>query len=104
MVLKCQSLDCIHNDKEGKCFAKKIAIDGRSAQTTSGTNCSSYIPSYEFQNSEFADDFMEFGKKPADANDITCAAMNCKFNVNQSCIASSVKINSKDSSCETFEI
>ena len=103
-MLKCQSLDCIHNDKEGKCFAKNIVIDGRTAQTTYGTSCGSYVPSYNFQNYEFAEDFMDINNMPSDAENITCAAMNCRFNVNQACVASNVKINKDDASCETFEL
>jgi len=103
IMLKCQRTDCLHNDKEGKCFAKKIAIDGRTAQTTSGTSCSSYIPAHDFQNSEFADDFMDIDEVPSGVQNIDCAAKNCRFNDNRACIAADVKINSEDASCETFQ-
>ena len=102
-MLKCQSLDCMHNDKKGRCFAKKIAIDGRTAQTTSDTNCGSYVPDYDFQNYEFAEDFLNIDNGPSDTQNIKCAAQNCKYNANQICTATSVKINSKDASCETFQ-
>ena len=102
-MLKCQKIDCLHNDKNGKCYAKKIAIDGRTAQTTSETNCSSYIPAYDFQNYEFADDFMDIDNGPSDTQNIICAARICKFNTDQICTALNVKINSKDASCETFQ-
>ncbi|MCL2559449.1 MAG: DUF1540 domain-containing protein [Turicibacter sp.] len=102
-MLKCDSTDCLHNDKEGKCFAKHIAIDGRSAQTTAETVCSSYVSDHDFQNYEFAEDFMGFNATPANEQNITCAAQNCKYNVGQACVATKVKINSEDASCETFE-
>ena len=102
-MLKCQSLDCLHNDKKGKCFAKKIAISGRTAQTTSETICDSYAPDYDFQNAEFAAEFMNIDTGPSDTQNIKCAALNCKFNTEQLCTATSVQINSNDASCQTFQ-
>ena len=102
-MLKCQSFDCVYNDKEENCFAKHISIDGRSAKKTSQTMCTSYLPENEFQNTEFAEDFMAIKKVPADVNNIVCAAQNCRFNQKQKCQAAHVKINSRSASCETFQ-
>ena len=107
-MLKCGSLDCAYNDKTGKCFAKNISIDGRSAQTTGETTCASYTPDgSNFANMEFASDFMDLGAvKAASASGspkITCDAMNCRFNNNRACTARDVEINPVDASCETFE-
>ena len=104
-MIKCGSLDCAYNDKSGKCFARNISIDGRSAQTTSETRCSTYTPDgSRFQNMEFANDFMDLGAaKAADTQNITCSAMNCFFNKNRSCTASNVEINPTDASCDTFK-
>ena len=105
-MLNCESKDCIYNDKTGKCFAKNISIDGRSAQTTAGTTCASYVPDGgNFQNLEFATDFMDMGavKTASDTQNIKCEAMNCRFNSNKMCTAANVEINSKDASCETFQ-
>jgi len=92
----------MYNDKTGKCFAKNISIDGRSAQTTGGTTCASYVPGGTFLNAEFADDFMEMGRASGVQN-IKCEAMNCRFNNNTKCTAGNVKINSQNASCETFQ-
>ena len=104
MALNCQSYDCIHNDKDGKCFAKNINIDGRSAKTTSGTTCNSYVPTGEAHAYEFAEEFMEAEKMSSDRRNIKCDAKNCRFNNNQACMASNVQINETDASCETFKL
>ena len=101
-MLSCKSFDCAHNDKNGKCHAKKINIDGRSALTTAGTRCSSYKPEYEFQNNEFADDFFTTFDNEADVENINCQAMGCRYNDNSECTAAEVEINADDASCETF--
>lgn len=105
-MLKCDSLDCAFNDNTGKCFAKNISIDGRSAQTTSETTCATYTPnSGNFANMEFANDFMDLGaSKAADTQNIKCDAMNCRYNNNEKCTASRVQINSNAASCETFQL
>lgn len=106
-MLRCNCFDCAYNDKGGKCFARNISIDGRSAQTTSETNCATYTPdTANFTNMEFANDFMDLGaaKAATDAPSISCDAMNCRFNTNQRCTASNVLINKKNASCETFQL
>ena len=105
-MLKCGSLDCAYNDKSGKCFAKNISIDGRSAQTTGGTVCASYKPGGAFSNAEFADDFMSFGttRTASDTQNIQCGAINCRFNRNNACTAANVEINPNNASCETFKL
>jgi len=105
-MLKCGSLDCAYNDKSGKCFAKNISVDGRSAQTTGETTCATYTPDgSNFTNMEFANDFMDLGtaKAASVSPNITCDAMNCRFNNNRACTASNVEINPSDASCETFK-
>jgi len=106
-MLKCGSLDCAYNDKSGKCFAKNISIDGRSAQTTGETTCASYTPDgSDFMNMEFANDFMDLGtaKSVVNSPSITCDAMNCRFNNNRECTARNIEINPVDASCETFQL
>jgi len=106
-MLRCNSLDCAYNDKGGRCFARNISIDGRSAQATSETTCATYTPEPSgFINTEFARDFMDLGaaKAATDAPSISCDAMRCRFNTNQKCTAANVEINSNDASCETFQL
>ena len=103
MMLKCNSTDCIFNDQGGGCFASNISVTGRNAKTTSETNCATY-QSKSDQNTEFANDFMEMGKREVKNNNIICDALNCAYNKNTSCMASNVQINSGDASCETFRL
>jgi len=103
MALNCQSYNCIHNDKEGKCFARNIKIGGKNAKTTSSTTCNSYFPAENSQSYEIANEFIETDKFSSDRRNIKCEAKNCRFNMNKACIASNVKINDKDASCETFQ-
>jgi len=103
MALNCQSYDCVHNDKEGKCFAKMIAVGGVNAQTTAGTTCDSYVLAGSSQSYEFASEFMEAHKVPSGVRSIKCAAKNCKYNRNQDCTATTVEIDNQNARCETFE-
>ena len=103
MALNCQVHNCFYNDKEGKCFAKTIAIGGVNAQTTAGTTCESYVPDENSQNYEFAADFMEANHSPSDVQNIKCAARNCRFNVDTACKAITVEIDNQNARCETFE-
>jgi len=103
MALRCQRLDCIHNNKEEKCFAQTIDVVGKNAQTTAGTTCNSYAPAGGSQNYEFANEFMDGYTMPSGTQNIKCAAENCTYNYNTACTAESVEINYQDASCETFE-
>jgi len=106
MALNCQRYDCVHNDKDGSCFARVIAIDGVNAQTTAGTHCDSYVPiGGGSQNFEFASEFMGpmgTDKMPANVQNIICEAQNCKFNYNRDCTADYVAIDNESARCETF--
>ena len=103
MALNCQRYDCGHNDKEGKCFAKTIAIGGVNAQNTDGTTCNSYSPTKGSQNSEFASEFIWTDKLSSDVHNIKCEARNCKYNVNLDCTAEIVEIDNINARCETFQ-
>jgi len=105
MALNCISYNCIHNDNDGKCFAKIIAVKGRNATTTDSTTCDSYVPAKEWQNFEFANDFMEAEVLPSNAQNIKCSAKNCMYNFNTACTATNVEIDEQDanSSCITFK-
>ena len=106
MALNCQRYDCGHNDKEGQCFAKVIAIGGINAQTTAGTICDSYAPMGSSYSYEFADEFVGAAgvdKMPSNVQNITCEAQGCKFNYNRDCTAVAVEIASTNARCETFQ-
>jgi len=102
MALNCQSYDCGHNNKEGNCFAKTIAIGEIDAQTTTETTCESYVPGEGSQNYEFANEFMEADKLPSSVRNIKCEARNCHYNNNQDCTAEIVRIDNTNAHCETF--
>jgi len=102
MSLKCQEYGCVHNDKEGKCFAEIIVIDGKNAKTTANTTCNSYASDEGTQSYEFANEFIE-DKLASDAKNIVCAARNCMYNTDTACTAANVKINNENASCETFK-
>jgi len=101
MTLKCQTVDCIHNDKE-RCFAQVIEVIGKHAETTASTTCNSYVAGGRSQNYEFANEFTATEKPPSDAKNIKCAAMRCFFNDNQACTATNVAIDNVNARCETF--
>ena len=103
MALRCQKLDCIHNDKEEKCFARVIDVIGKYAETSASTTCNSYVPVRGSQHYEFASDFMENGTSPSDSQNIICAAERCLFNEHQICTATSVLIDNVNARCETFK-
>lgn len=102
MALNCESFDCIHNDNDGKCFAKIIAVRGREAKTSDKTVCHSYVPTNGWLNFEFAHDFMEADISPSNTQNIKCAAEKCMYNFKAKCTARSVLIDDTESSCETF--
>ena len=101
MTLRCQTLDCVHNDKE-KCFAQVIEVIGKHAETTASTTCNSYAAAGSLQNYEFANEFMATDKSPSDAQNIKCAAERCLFNDHQACTATDVAIDNVNARCETF--
>ena len=103
MALNCQSYDCIHNDKDGQCFAKIIAVKGRNAKTTASTTCDSYVPSTEWFNFEVANGFIEADTLPSHTQNINCTAKNCIYNVDTACTATHVVIDDQGASCETFK-
>jgi len=103
MALNCQSHDCIHNDKTGKCFAKQIDIRGKNAKNSAGTTCNSHTTSTSEHAYEFANEFMATDKTPAAGSNIKCGAKTCKFNHNQVCNATDVNITNHHASCETFK-
>ena len=101
MALNCQSYSCGHNDKEGKCYAKTIAIGGVNAQTTDGTTCESYITA-DSLNSEFANEFVWTDRLSSGVHNIKCEARSCKYNNNHDCTAELVEIDNTNARCETF--
>lgn len=103
MALNCESFDCLHNDKDGKCFAKVIAVRGRKAKNSDKTACHSYAPAKDWLNFEFAHDFMDADILPSNTQNIKCAAKNCMYNFDTVCTATSVLIDSTEASCETFK-
>jgi len=107
MALNCRRYDCVHNDKEGSCFAKVIAVSGANAQSTAGTTCESYVPMGDSsQNYEFATEFTGStgsDKTSSNVQNITCEAMNCRYNYNRDCTAMVVEIDNQNARCETFQ-
>ena len=104
MALNCQSYNCIHNDKDGKCFAINIEVMGRNAGSSSGTNCGSFVPENGSDHYEIAKEFINENKSPSNTTNINCAARNCMYNDNTACTASHVLIEDLDASCETFRL
>jgi|GEM_PF-890370 len=102
MALKCQAKDCVYNENNGECFANTVMIGNKNALTTSGTTCNSYVPNNQVELYELADDFLEPSTNASDVRNISCSATNCKYNHNQDCVATKVKINDQNASCETF--
>ena len=102
MALACRSYDCVHNNKEGKCFAQMIDISGRTAKMISGTTCSSFIQGSPYY--EIADEFMADVKYSSNTANIRCYAKHCRYNAHTVCKADHVLINDEDASCGTFEI
>ena len=106
MALNCQRYDCVHNNREGECYAKVIAIGGVNAQTTTGTTCDSYVPMGGSPNYEFAKEFigaMGEQKMPSNVQNVTCEAQNCRYNYSRDCTAPVVEIDYENAQCETFQ-
>ena len=93
--LKCNAEDCAYNHSL-ECKAGGIKVGGRQATSTSETVCASYV---NRANNGFTN---AIDNGYASTSDIKCEAENCKYNENLLCKAESVKINSSDSSCDTF--
>ena len=102
MAIKCQVHDCIYNEEGGKCFAKNVMIGNHNARSSAETRCNSYASETQIKNYEFSNEFLNSDVVPADANKIKCSAMNCRYNSNQDCTATTVVINHKNANCETF--
>jgi hypothetical protein len=94
--ITCSATTCTYNQKGG-CYATGIKVDGHKADTTRETVCSTYEnrESGSFSNSSLQSSITQ-------TQDISCAAVKCKYNDSGACTAKSIHINMDDASCETF--
>ena len=94
--LTCNATNCAHNhDRE--CKAGAINVGGRSAVSTDGTTCTTFVneASASFVNS--LDDLT------TETSNIKCEAHNCVHNENKGCHADSVEIDVQNACCNTFK-
>lgn len=94
--ISCSASSCTYN-KVGACYASGIKVDGKSADTTCETTCSTYENK---ESSSFSNSVQD--STVAQTSSISCAATNCKYNHSGDCNADSIHINMDDASCETF--
>lgn len=102
MSLNCSAKTCVHNDKEGKCYARFINVQKRQAGPRDPVKCGSYSRE-ESPDAEFAQDF-DFPRYQAESANIKCGAKPCIHHaVNGKCKADDVLISGNPAQCETFE-
>lgn len=100
MSVTCSATKCVHNDKDGNCYAKVIQVRGNHAQTSDSTLCHSFAPE-GLPDAEFAQEFDAPCHQAATAN-IKCGARKCKYQENNKCKADDVQISRDTACCETF--
>lgn len=95
--LNCADNTCAFN-KSGSCYASHIKIEGFDACITPETYCDSFRDAHSFNLSSSDDNTSLTGTQ-----NISCSAINCKYNFSGGCGASHVQINLENDSCETFQ-
>lgn len=101
MPVNCSAIRCIHNDKDGNCYARYIQIRGHQVKVKEGTTCHSFAPEEPF-DAEFALEF-DAPMLQATTSNIKCGACRCKYNASSKCKADNVDISQQTASCETFQ-
>jgi len=101
MSVNCSAIKCIHNDKDGNCYARYIQIRGHQVKVKDDTLCHSYIPE-TLQDAEFAQEF-DAPCHQATTSNIKCGACRCIYNASSKCKAENVKISQETANCETFQ-
>ena len=101
-VLECSVKTCSHN-MDNKCCLDSIKIEGRSANTTDGTLCSSFSLRKEGAMSNSMD------KNPSNTSQIMCEAVKCTYNQDCMCHAQSIDVSGRnacvcgETECATFK-
>lgn len=101
-MVKCQNYYCVYNGENDTCFTDVIAIKGKFANNSSETLCGSFTPKSSVSDAEFAKDFFEETRSPANVSSIECEASHCRFNRSYHCDAQQVEINEAGAKCLTF--
>jgi len=104
MNVFCKKGNCVHNDGEGSCLAKRIRIEGLEAQTKLGTSCATFSGQEDIYTVEFAADFMFDSEPTTSYKIINCEAVNCVYNSQGKCNAATVTIDEVNARCETFQL
>jgi len=102
MAVNCSAVKCVHNDKDGNCYAQVIQVRGSHATSAEGTICHSFARE-ELSDAEFAQEF-DAPLLQASTSNIKCGARRCKYQVNNKCKASDVSISGDEVDCETFQV
>lgn len=105
MQIKCKSSGCLFNNKSGNCEASHITMAGKFAMTTNATQCQTYQERVTNGRVHSRAYHTEASEELTGDNRqwIQCNANLCMFNEDYACKATSVLINAKDASCETFK-
>lgn len=94
--LGCKVKNCVYHSEENLCSRDTIKVDGSNATESCSTCCAS------FENlRDKATNSCVCGKQKIE---ITCEAVNCKFNENNNCMANHIDVKpSKDKSYGSTE-
>ncbi|MCL1948408.1 MAG: DUF1540 domain-containing protein [Turicibacter sp.] len=101
MSVNCSATKCVHNDKDGNCYAKLIHVRGELPASVDGIMCHSYAPEGPLEV-EFALEF-DAPCHQATTSNIQCGARKCKHFENSKCKAGDVQISKLAATCETFQ-
>lgn len=115
--LSCGALNCVHN-LGGLCSANKITVNGRNAQYSGGTECSTFATKGIVNSITHITNMNIPGEiKQVFNNDdiymypaVGCTVVNCKYNRENLCEADRVMImgthaSSSDATyCDTFDV
>lgn len=94
--LNCSATNCAHNSN-CQCKAGAINVGGRSATSTSGTTCTTFVDKAQSSFVNSVDDLT------TETCNIKCEARRCVHNENLGCHASNVQIDIQNAHCDTFE-
>lgn len=100
-ILECSVKTCTHN-ADNKCCLDSIKIEGRSANTTDGTLCSSFTLRKEGATNKAE-------TVPSSTSKIMCEAVKCQYNEDCVCQAKGVDVCGRnacvsgETECATFK-
>lgn len=100
-TLVCSAESCTYN-KNRLCAKGDILVTGSDAETSSETNCDSFI-------SAGRDCYCNSASEGKDKIAVKCEAINCTFNANRACSAEHIGIagqqahSSSETECSSFE-